>query len=46
MLAKRRKQRVIGRTKILINSTKHKNGTKYQGELTGSKEEENLYFIT
>jgi hypothetical protein len=35
----------MGRTKILINSTKHKNGTRYQGELEGRREDGNLYFI-
>jgi len=39
ILAKRRKHRVIGRTIILIISTKDKKGTKYQGVLAGSKEE-------
>jgi len=45
MLAKSRKHKVIGRTIILINSTKHKKGTKYQGELEGRREDGNLYFI-
>jgi len=44
ILAKRRKHRVIGRTEILINSTIHKNGTRYQGEFEGSREEGNLNF--
>jgi hypothetical protein len=35
-LASSRKQRVIGRTSTLTTSTKHKKGTKYQGELEGS----------
>jgi hypothetical protein len=35
MFARSRKERVIGRTIILINSTRHKNGIRYQGELEG-----------
>jgi len=46
ILARRRKHRVIGRTMTLINSTTHKNGTKYHGELAGNKVERDLYFIT
>lgn len=37
ILASSRKHKVIGRTKILIISTSLKKGTKYQGELIGSK---------
>jgi len=39
ILAKRRKHKVIGRTMILIISTKDKKGIKYQGVLAGNKEE-------
>lgn len=39
ILAKRRKHRVIGRTMMLIISTKDKKGIKYQGVLAGNKEE-------
>jgi hypothetical protein len=45
ILAKRRKHRVIGRTKILINSTTLRKGIKYQGELEGSSAAEDLGFI-
>jgi len=45
MLASNRKHKVTGRTKIETNSTIHKNGTKYQGVLLGSKEEGNLYLM-
>jgi len=45
MLAKRRKHKVIGRTLILISSTIHKKGTRYQGEFAGSNEDTALYFI-
>jgi len=36
MLANSRKQSVMGRTSTLTTSTKHRKGTKYQGELEGS----------
>jgi len=39
ILANRRKHRVIGRTKILIISTKDKKGIRYHGVLAGNKEE-------
>lgn len=39
MFASRRKHKVIGRTKILINSTTLKKEIKYQGELFGTKTE-------
>jgi hypothetical protein len=39
MLARRRKHKVTGRTRILIISTKDKNGIKYQGVLAGKREE-------
>jgi hypothetical protein len=39
MLAKSRKQSVIGRTKILTTSTIHKNGTRYQGLFLGKTAE-------
>jgi len=45
ILAKSRKQRVTGRTKILINSTTLKKGIKYQGELEGNSAAEDLGFI-
>jgi len=42
ILANKRKDRVIGRTNNLTNSTKERNGTRYQGEFTGSTLEEIL----
>lgn len=39
ILAKRRKHKVIGRTIILIISTRDKKGIKYQGVLAGNREE-------
>jgi len=45
ILANKRKQRVIGRTLILISSTKHKKGIRYQGEFRGRREERDLNFI-
>lgn len=36
MFASNRKQRVTGRTSTLTTSTKHKKGTKYQGEFEGN----------
>lgn len=45
ILAKRRKHNVIGRTIILIISTTLRNGTRYQGELAGSKEPDQSFFI-
>jgi len=38
MLAKRRKHKVKGRTKILTSSTNPRKGIKYQGEFKGNKE--------
>lgn len=39
ILANKRKHRVIGRTIILIISTRDKKGIRYQGVLAGNKEE-------
>lgn len=39
IFAKRRKHRVIGRTIILIISTKDKKGIRYHGVLVGKREE-------
>jgi len=39
ILARRRKHKVIGRTIILIISTKDRKGIKYQGVLAGKREE-------
>lgn len=45
MLANSRKQRVIGRTSSLTNSTSLRNAIKYQGELDGTKNEIKLVFV-
>jgi len=45
MLANKRKQSVIGRTKTLISSTKQRKQIRYQGEWEGRREEGNLNFI-
>jgi len=39
ILARRRKHKVIGRTIILIISTKDKKGTRYHGVLAGKRED-------
>jgi hypothetical protein len=39
MFAKSRKHKVKGRTITLVNSTKHKKGIKYHGELAGRIED-------
>lgn len=39
IFANNRKQRVIGRTLKLINSTKQRKGTRYQGEFEGKRTE-------
>lgn len=45
ILAKRRKQRVRGRTEILTISTSLKKEAKYHGEFKGKSEEMEFFFI-
>ncbi len=45
ILANKRKQRVTGRTNSLVNSTRHKNGIKYQGEFRGIIDEKDSFLI-
>lgn len=45
MLANRRKHKVMGRTEMLTSSTRHKKGTRYQGEFCGRTAEKTFDFI-